>query len=154
MNDRATELTVGASRSSTVSNNCYKKKGISKGNLKRCIWNPWNPTTLHSGKTSLAEKKGFAQNKGKKTPHNEKKNSSQQNDKLRANRKKREYQKVYMKPTLTTLHSGKTSLAEKKGFAQNKGKKTPHYEKKKNSSQQNDKLRASTEKKRLLLHLP
>ena len=35
MNDRATELTVGASRSSTVSNNCYKKKesqkGISKG---------------------------------------------------------------------------------------------------------------------------
>ena len=44
-----------------------------------------------------------------------------------------------MKPTLTTLHSGKTSLAEKKGFAQNKGKKTPHYEKKKNSSQQNDK---------------
>ena len=64
-----------------------------------------------------------------------------------------------MKPTLTTLHSGskqsgKTSLAEKKGFAQNKGKKTPHYEKKKNSSQQNDKLRASTEKKRLLLHLP
>ena len=66
----------------------------------------------------------------------------------------RESQKVYMKPTLTTLHSGKTSLAEKKGFAQNKGKKTPHYEKKKNSSQQNDKLRASTEKKRLLLHLP
>ena len=54
-----------------------------------------------------------------------------------------------MKPTLTTLHSGKTSLAEKKGFAQNKGKKTPHYEKKKNSSQQNDKLRASTEKKKV-----
>ena len=107
----------------------------------------------------LQKRRDLLRCKGKKTPHYEKKkNSSQPNKKLRASSKnrisggspvelvdERESQKVYMISTLTTLHSGKTSLAEKKGFAQNKGKKTPHNEKK-NSSQQNDKLRANRKK--------
>ena len=123
MNDRATELTVGASRSSTVSNNCYKKKESQKG-ISKGVYET-HETQLHCTvvRLVLQKRRDLLRCKGKKTPHYEKKkNSSQPNKKLRASSKnrisggspvelvdERESQKVYMISTLTTLHSGKTT---------------------------------------------